>query len=211
MGAILSGASCLRWVAGVLAQPSEQELLNLVGASIPVDRPPPGNAPLFLPYLSGERTPHNDPLARGGFMNLAHETSPAMLGYAVLEGVGFALRDAMSSVESTGATLAACSLVGGGARSKYWAQLLANILGRELRVLAGSELSASIGAAKLGFSAYRKGPEILQTGVSVKRMFVPEPAVHAALLVRYDKFRRLFPAVQGLHEGRLAGLDTTHP
>jgi sugar (pentulose or hexulose) kinase len=63
-----------------------------------------------LPYLSGERTPHNDPLARGGFMNLAHDTSPAMLGYSVLEGVGFALRDAMNSVESIGATVARCSL-----------------------------------------------------------------------------------------------------
>jgi xylulokinase len=132
-------------------------------------------------------------------MNLAHDTSAAMLGYAVLEGVGFALRDAMNSVESTGAVVAACSLVGGGARSEYWAQLLSNILGRELRILAGSELSASIGAAKLGFYANGNGGEILKTGLSVKTTLVPEPALNAALQERYEKFRGLYPAVRGLH------------
>jgi xylulokinase len=199
MGAILSGASCLRWITRVLSQPSEQHLVDLVRECVPENRPAPGTAPLFLPYLSGERTPHNDPLARGGFMNLAHDTSPAMLGYAVLEGVGFALRDAMNSVESSGATVASCSLVGGGARSGYWAQLLSNILGRELRILAGSELSASIGAAKLGFSAYGRAPDVLQTGITVKRTFIPESALHASLQARYDKFRGLFSAVQSLH------------
>ncbi len=199
MGAILSGASCLKWITRILAQPSEQDLVTLVSTSMPADRPAPKSAPLFLPYLSGERTPHNDPLARGGFMNLAHDTSPAMLGYAVLEGVGFALRDAMSSVESTGAPVAECALVGGGARSHYWAQLLSNILDRELRILAGSELSASIGAAKLGFAAYGCDPETLRASLPVKTTFRPEPAVQASLQDRYDKFRGLFPAVQSLH------------
>lgn len=199
MGAILSGASCLKWIARILSKPSEQDLIDLVSTSMPAARPVPRSAPLFLPYLSGERTPHNDPLARGGFMNLAHDTSPAMLGYAVLEGVGFALRDAMNSVESTGAVVAGCVLVGGGARSDYWAQLLSNILDLELRLLAGSELSAAIGAAKLGFAAYGCAPEVLQTSLPVKTTFVPEPAVHESLEDRYDKFRGLFPAVQSLH------------
>ena len=77
-------------------------------------------------------------------MNLAHDTSAAMLGYAVLEGVGFALRDAMNSVESPGAAVAACSLVGGGATSEYWAQLLSSIL-------TGSELSALSELRSLAF------------------------------------------------------------
>jgi xylulokinase len=199
MGAILSGASCLKWITRILAQPSEHDLVNLVSFALPANRPAPASAPLFLPYLSGERTPHNDPLARGGFMNLAHDTSPAMLGYAVLEGVGFALRDAMNSVESAGAAVTSCSLVGGGARSAYWAQLLSNILDRELRILAGSELSASIGAAKLGFSAYGRGAQGLYKSLPVKATFVPEPSVHQSLEHRYDKFRGLFPAVQSLH------------
>jgi xylulokinase len=199
MGAILSGASCLRWITGLLGQASEQQLVDLISKSVPADRPAPASAPIFLPYLSGERTPHNDPRARGGFMNLAHDTSAGLLGYAVLEGVGFALRDAMSSVESTGAAVTCCSLVGGGAKSDYWAQLLSNILGRELRILGGSELSASIGAAKLGFSAYGHPPEILQAGLSVRRIFSPDPTLHASLSARYEKFRGLFPAVQSLH------------
>jgi xylulokinase len=199
MGAILSGASCLRWITRIVSQPSEQDLINLVSTTVPVDRPVPRGAPLFLPYLSGERTPHNDPLARGGFMNLAHDTSPALLGYAVLEGVGFALRDAMNAVESTGATVASCSLVGGGTRSNYWAQLLSNILNRELRILVGSEVSASIGAALLGFAAYGCDRTILETGLPVKMVFAPEKALCASLQDRYDKFRGLFPAVQSLH------------
>jgi xylulokinase len=199
MGAILSGASCLKWITRILSQPSEQDLIDLVSTNLPLDWPVPRSAPLFLPYLSGERTPHNDPLARGGFMNLAHDTTPALLGYAVLEGVGFALRDAMNSVESTGATVASCSLVGGGARSNYWAQLLSNILERKLRILAGSELSASIGAAKLGFAADGCDPKILQTGLPVKMEFAPQASLCASLQDRYDKFRGLFPAVQSLH------------
>ena len=198
MGAILSGASCLKWITRILSQPSEQALVNLVSVSLPADRPAPRSAPLFLPYLSGERTPHNDPLARGGFLNLAHDTSPAMLGYAVLEGVGFALRDAMKSVESSGATVANCSLVGGGAKSGYWAQLLSNILDRELFILKGSELSAAIGAAKLGFAAYGRDAKILQKSLMVKTTFVPDPSLHASLEDRYHKFRGLFPAVQSL-------------
>jgi xylulokinase len=198
MGAILSGASCLQWITRLLSQPNEYEFINLVSKSVPVNQAVPRNAPLFLPYLSGERTPHNDPLVRGAFVNLAHETSPAMLGYAVLEGVGFALRDAMDSVQSTGATISSCALVGGGARSHYWAQLLSNILNREIRVLAGSALSASIGAAKLGFAALGGDPKILRIGLPVKTTFVAEPALHASLQDRYDNFQGLFPAVQSL-------------
>jgi xylulokinase len=200
MGAILSGASCLTWITHLLSQPGEQALLDLVADRMPIDRPVPTTAPLFLPYLSGERTPHNDPLALGGFMNLGHDTSAAMLGYAVLEGVGFGLRDAMNSVESAGAMVSSCSLVGGGARSKYWAQLLSNVLGKELRTLSGSELSACIGAAKLGFAAYGQGPELLHTGLPVKRTFVPDPALRDALQTRYENFRGLFPAVQSLRQ-----------
>jgi xylulokinase len=188
----------VRWITSLLSLPSEQALLDLAKAHVPVDRPVPLNSPLFLPYLSGERTPHNDPLARGGFMNLAHDTSAASMGYAVLEGVGFALRDALNSVKSSGAMVSTCSLVGGGARSEYWAQLLANILGLELHTLFGSELGACIGAAKLGFLANGHGRELLQLGISKKATFAPDSAQHAALQARYEKFRGLYPAVRSL-------------
>ena len=198
MGAMLAGASCLRWVTRLLGQPDEQTLLTLMDAALPVDQPVTVSNPLFLPYLAGERTPHNDPLLRGGFMNLGHDSTPAMLGYAVLEGVGFGLMDAMNAVLSAGATINACALVGGGARSDYWAQLLANILDREVYTLHGSELSACIGAAKLGFLAIGQGKDLLQAGMPVKARYQPQPAVQPVLRERYAKFRGLLPAAQGL-------------
>jgi xylulokinase len=205
MGAMLAGASCLRWVTRLLGQKDEQTLLALINAERPVDQPvAPGN-PLFLPYLAGERTPHNDPLLRGGFMNLGHDSTPAMLGYAVLEGVGFGLLDAMNAVQSAGAQVNACALVGGGARSDYWAQLLANILNREIYTLHGSELSACIGAAKLGFLATTslatgQGAALLTQGMPVKARYMPDPKTQAVLHARYLKFRGLLDAATQLHD-----------
>jgi xylulokinase len=198
MGAMLAGASCLRWVTRLLGQPDEQTLLARVQAELPVEDSVAASNPLFLPYLAGERTPHNDPLLRGGFMNLGHDSTPAMLGYAVLEGVGFGLLDAMNAVLSAGATINACALVGGGARSEYWAQLLANILDREVYTLHGSELSACIGAAKLGFLAIGQGGDLLDKGMPVKARYQPQPAVQPVLRERYAKFRGLLSAAQGL-------------
>ena len=199
MGAILSGASCVRWATGVLGLPDEAALLALVENALPLDAAVAPSAPLFLPYLSGERTPHNDPQVRGAFLQLGHDSNTAQLGYAVLEGVAFALRDAMAAVTSTGAVVPHCMLVGGGARSQYWAQLLANVLGREMRTLHNSELSASLGAAKLGFAAIGDR-RLLATGLPVKNTFLPDAAQSAALRLRYDRYRSLFPAVQALHQ-----------
>lgn len=86
------------------------------------------NAPFFLPYLSGERTPHNDPDARGIFWGMTHSSLRAQLGYAVLEGVSFGINDGLQALKESGTPIAQCSLVGGGARSPFWAQLLADIL-----------------------------------------------------------------------------------
>lgn len=199
MGAMLAGASCLRWVTRLLGQPDEQTLLDQVRMALPVDQPVAATCPMFLPYLAGERTPHNDPLLRGGFMSLGHDSTPAMLGYAVLEGVGFGLLDAMNAALSAGAKVNACALVGGGARSEYWAQLLANILDREVYTLHGSELSACIGAAKLGLLVIGQGGETLHNAMPIKARYRPIASVQPALQARYAKFRGLLPAAQGLH------------
>lgn len=198
MGAMLAGASCLRWVTRLTGMPDEQTLLDQVQAQLPMGQPVPLDTPLFLPYLAGERTPHNDPLLRGGFMSLGHDCTPALLGYAVMEGVGFGLLDALHAVESAGANLGACALVGGGARSEYWAQLLANILQREVFTLHGSELSACIGAAKLGFMAIGQGEPLLVAGMSVKARYKPDSALEVNLHARYSMFQGLLPAAQGL-------------
>ncbi|OPA86518.1 xylulokinase [Pseudomonas fluorescens] len=199
MGAMLAGASCLRWVTRLTGTADEQTLLDQVQAQLPIAQPVPLDTPLFLPYLAGERTPHNDPLLRGGFMSLGHDCTPAMLGYAVMEGVGFGLLDALRAVQSAGASVGACALVGGGARSDYWAQLLANILQREIFTLQGSELSACIGAAKLGFLAIGQGAQLLQAGMPVKARYLPDVSQQEVLEIRYRKFQGLLNAAKGLH------------
>ncbi|MGY2273772.1 MULTISPECIES: xylulokinase [Pseudomonas] len=199
MGAMLAGASCLRWVTRLTGTADEQALLDQVQAQLPIEQPVPPSTPLFLPYLAGERTPHNDPLLRGGFMGLGHDCTPAMLGYAVMEGVGFGLLDALRAVQSAGADVGACALVGGGARSEYWAQLLANILQREIFTLHGSELSACIGAAKLGYLSIGQGEGLLQAGMAVKARYLPDAKQQVVLEVRYRKFQGLLAAAKALH------------
>ncbi|AZF53260.1 Xylulose kinase [Pseudomonas sp. R4-34-07] len=196
MGAMLAGASCLRWVTRLTGMADEQTLLDQVQAQLPIGHAVPLPTPLFLPYLAGERTPHNDPLLRGGFMGLGHDCTPAMLGYAVMEGVGFGLLDAWRAVQSTGAEVKSFALVGGGARSEYWAQLLANILQREVFTLHGSELSACIGAAKLGFMAIGEGADLLAAGMPVKARYVPDEQVQPVLAARYGKFQGLLAAAK---------------
>lgn len=200
MGAMLAGASCLRWVTRLTGHSDEQTLLDQVQAQLPIGQPVPLDTPLFLPYLAGERTPHNDPLLRGGFMSLGHDCTPAMLGYAVMEGVGFGLRDALHAVQSTGANVTSCALVGGGARSEYWAQLLANILRREIYTLHGSELSACVGAAKLGFLAIGQGAALLEAGMPVKARYAPDLTQQPVLEARYRKFQGLLTAAKALHD-----------
>ncbi|NWN50704.1 xylulokinase [Pseudomonas sp. MAFF 301514] len=200
MGAMLAGASCLRWVTRLTGMADEQTLLGQVQAQLPIEQPAPLGTPLFLPYLAGERTPHNDPLLRGGFMGLGHDCTPAMLGYAVMEGVGFGLLDALRAVQSAGADVGACALVGGGARSEYWAQLLANILQRDIFTLHGSELSACIGAAKLGFVAIGQGAQLLEAGMPVKVRYSPDLMHQPVLEARYRKFQGLLSAAKALHD-----------
>ncbi|OIN53938.1 xylulokinase [Pseudomonas costantinii] len=200
MGAMLAGASCLRWVTRLTGTSDEQALLDQVQAQLPIGQPVPLDTPLFLPYLAGERTPHNDPLLRGGFMSLGHDCTPAMLGYAVMEGVGFGLLDSLRAVQSAGADVEACALVGGGARSEYWAQLLANILQREIFTLQGSELSACVGAAKLGLLAIGQGADLLQAGMPVKARYLPDATQRPVLEARYRKFQGLLTAAKALHD-----------
>jgi xylulokinase len=201
MGAILSGASCLRWATRLLGEASELAFLEKIEASVPLADAPPRDAPLFLPYIAGERTPHNDPLLRGGFMKLGVETSRGQLGYAVLEGVAFALRDAMAAVEASGVPVTRCALVGGGAKSDYWAQLLANVLDRELYTLQGSELGAGMGAAMLGFAAVSDKRISFDRPLPVKATFIPQRRFAAVYDDRYREFQSLLPAAIAVRVG----------
>ena len=142
MSVILSAASCLSWVTHVTGADDEGSLLDEIEAS-------PAGDLVFLPYLSGERTPHNDPYAKGVFFGLTHDTGRAQLGRAVLEGVAFAFADGQDALLAAGASVDTVSVIGGGARSRYWGRILASVLGQPLTYHPGGETGPAFGAARL--------------------------------------------------------------
>lgn len=123
MSGHLSAAPCIDWVARITGAGDAAELFQRAEAVGPAAGPE-----LFLPYLSGERTPHNDALVRGAFLNLDNETDANRLAQAVLEGVAFALADGLEALTQAGTRVARLSVVGGGARSAYWGRIIAAAL-----------------------------------------------------------------------------------
>ncbi|MGF6775648.1 xylulokinase [Paraburkholderia sp. GAS334] len=196
MSVVLSAASCLRWVCK-LTSTDEPTLLAEVAALEPEAL---ATAPLFLPYLSGERTPHNDPYAQGVFFGMTHATDRALLGYAVLEGVTLALTDGLDALRAAGTEARALSLIGGGARSSYWAQLLADALNTPTRKHGGGETGAALGAARLGWLAAGGDPATVLTKPPVEIEFIPDAARHAALRARLDTYRALYRHVRPLFD-----------
>jgi xylulokinase len=191
MSVMLSAASCLRWLRGVCAAESEAALVDESAALDDVAR-----VPIFLPYLSGERTPHNDPQAQGVFFGLTHDTTRAHLARAVLEGVAFALADGQQALLAGGAQVHSVSLVGGGSRSAHWAQILADTLGRSLDRRSGAETGAALGAARLARLA-RSGDSVAAvcTAPPLLDRFEPDATRGAALAQRHARFRKLYGAL----------------
>jgi xylulokinase len=153
MAVTLSAASALAWLAGLVGSGSDIPGLLARAEAFAADPARIARAPLFLPYLAGERTPHNDPGATAQFAQLSMEHDAAALAYAVLEGVAFALSDCLDVLRAAGAAPRSCMLVGGGARSDLWARLIAEAGGLSLDIPAGAELGAAFGAARLGLLA----------------------------------------------------------
>jgi xylulokinase len=144
MSVILSAASCMDWAAKLCGLPDAGALFALTEA-----RGTPAETEIFLPYLSGERTPHNDPNAKGVLFGLTHESDAAALGQVVLEGVAMAFRDGLDALLDSGAALDSITVIGGGARSHYWAGILSAALNRPLIYRDGGEVGPAYGAARL--------------------------------------------------------------
>lgn len=194
MSVMLSAASALRWARTLLGLKSEVELLDLVGKLDPKAR---ASAPIFLPYLNGERTPHNDVSAQGVLFGLGHGHGAAEVGYAVMEGVGFGLADGWRSLGVKPGEVTSLALVGGGARSAVWAQTLASTLGVALCVQDGGPVSAAVGAARLAWLADGgQEADVCLSGDPVQT-FVPDASEAALLAPRLDRFRALYPALRG--------------
>jgi xylulokinase len=149
MSVMLTAASALRWLCQLLGTDEPTLLAEVAALSLEEQN----RAPIFLPYLSGERTPHNDPIASGSFHGLNHSTGRAALGYAVLEGVTFGLDDGLMVMKEAGSQIAQFSLIGGGARSPWWAQLIADVVKIPVVTHRDGAAGGALGAARLGWLA----------------------------------------------------------
>ncbi|ROZ72051.1 xylulokinase [Ramlibacter sp. WS9] len=191
MSVMLSAASALAWAKRLTGSNTEAELVAHASQLSSAQR---ARAPLFLPYLSGERTPHNNPQASGVLAGLRQEHGPADIGYAVMEGVAFGLKDGLMAMQRDAAT-GELALVGGGARSDAWAQLLASALGCVLRRADGAHAAAAVGAARLAWLADEGSESDVCTAAVGGRVFAPDAGEAAILQPRYRRFRSLYPAL----------------
>ena len=194
MAVHLSAASCIDWAAQLTGAAGPAEVFARAEAAGAA-----GGPELFLPYLSGERTPHNDPHIRGAFLGLDNETDAARLCAAVLEGVAFALADGLDALRDAGTDSAELSVIGGGARSHYWGTIIAAALGTRLVYLDGGEVGPALGAARLA--------QVAETGASaaevctrppVDHIIEPDPLLAERLAPKREKFRSAYPALKSL-------------
>lgn len=198
MSVMLSAASCLRWATHLVRATNEAEILADVEK---MDAAARAAAPIFLPYLSGERTPHNTPTSLGAFVGMSHGTDRASLVYAVIEGVAFGLADGLDALRAAGTTVGTLSLVGGGSRSAFWAQLIADVLECGLETHTGGETGGALGAARLGQLACGGDEAKVCTRPPVSRVFEPSAAGRAPLVERLARFRNLYRAVAPVFPG----------
>ncbi len=192
MGVILSATDALNWLAGITsADPAT--LTAELGEQLVA----PGSV-LFLPYLSGERTPHNDSAIRGGFAGLGHESDRVALTRAVIEGVSFAFRDSLAALAQAGTQLSRVTAIGGGSRSVYWLETLATVLGMPVDIPEGGDFGAAFGAARLGLiAAENADPFAICTPPATARTIDPNRELASAFDEAYSHYRALYPALKG--------------
>jgi xylulokinase len=190
MSVMLSAASALSWAVRAFGLADEAALL---AAAAGLGAEARASAPLFQPYLSGERSPHNDAQAQGTLFGLTHAHGPADVAYAVVEGVSFGLRDGLDTLQPPQGDLA---LVGGGARSAWWAQLLADILEVPLALGQGGEAGGALGAARLAWLADGGSVAEVCTLPPVKQTLQPAAEGAHVHKARHARFRALYAALR---------------
>ena len=191
MSVTLSAAASLAWAARLTQTADAGELAQLAtGAD-------PARAPIFLPYLNGERTPHNDAQASGVLFGLRGNTERTDLAYSVMEGVAFSMADAYAALQSTGTVIEQASFVGGGSRSRYWATLIASATGITLLRHHGGDIGGAFGAARLARLAVTgEMPESVCTMPPVEEAIGPDATLAALLPERLARYRSLYRALQ---------------
>lgn len=192
MGCMLSAASCNKWWMEEILKTTdfskEQEPIVALGE----------NQVFYLPYLMGERSPHNDPYARATFIGMTMDTTREEMTQAVLEGVIFALRDSLEVARSLGITISSTKICGGGAKSPLWKKMVANIMNVKVEMLESEEGPALGGAilAAVGCNAYESVEEATKRLVKVVEVIEPEEELVQKYEERYQKFKAIYPALK---------------
>ena len=194
MGCMLSAASCNKWwmdeILKTKAYQEEQAGITKLG----------GNRVFYLPYLMGERSPHNDPDARAAFIGMSMDTTREDMTQAVLEGVAFGLRDSLEVARSIGVSPERTKICGGGAKSPLWRKIIANVMNMKVDIIE-SEEGPGYGAAILaavGCGVFSSVEEAAKKLVKVVATEEPDPELTAKYEERYQKFRKLYPALKGM-------------
>jgi len=188
MTVMLSAASCIDWAARMTGTHDAGEIIAKAAAKDRLDGPE-----VFLPYLSGERTPHNDPYARGVLFGLNHDTDPATVGQAVMEGVAFAFRDGLDALVEGGGKLNEVTVIGGGARSAYWGRILSAALETPLVYRRDAEVGPAYGAAKLAqLSISDADPATVCAPPPVRETIEPKQGDIDALAAKRERFGTLY-------------------
>ncbi len=192
MGCILSAASCNEWWMNILDttdyRKEQEELDSLLGK----------NEVFFLPYLMGERSPHNDVNAKGAFIGLRPTVSRGHLTLAVMEGVAFALKDCVEIAKQNGLDIPSTRICGGGAKSKLWRQIISNVLGIPVEVPSIEE-GPSYGGAMLAMVAsgvYESVQEAADCILSVSEVVYPDENTVSLYAEKYERFTKLYPALK---------------
>ena len=193
MTVTLSATTSLSWAASLCRADSEAAFAR-AGASADIAR-----APIFLPYLNGERTPHNDANAKGVFLGLTASTDAAALAYSVMEGVAFSLADGHAALAAAGTHVREAFALGGGSNSAFWLELVAAAAGTRLAKTEGGGKGGAFGAARLAMLAARAGSvEQVCTPPAVVSWVRPDDDLRGRLAPRYQRYRALYAATRGL-------------
>ena len=194
MGCMLSAASCNKWwmedILNTKDFAEEQADIDALGE----------NDVYYLPYLMGERSPHNDPSARAAFVGMRMDTTRKQMTQAVLEGVAFALRDSLEVAKSLGLEIKKTKICGGGAKSRLWCRIIANVLNLQVE-LPENEEGPALGAAMLAAVAcgrYASVQDAAQQLVRVREVIEPEAALAARYDEKYQVFRQFYPALKAI-------------
>ena len=196
MGCMLSAASCNKWWMDEIIRtkdyPAEQKGITKLGE----------NHVFFLPYLMGERSPHNNPNARGTFIGMTMDTTREDMTQAVLEGVAFALRDSLEVARSLGIDIKRTKICGGGAKSPLWKKMIANIMNLKVDVIE-SEEGPALGGAMLAAVANGEFASVEDAAAKIVKVVdtvEPDPALVAKYEEKYQQFREIYPACKPLFD-----------